>query len=153
MCKAGKDFNLSFESLASHEALQHLQEVQKNDKAGWIRIATAQYKTSVEAADELELTGDAMDAVQVSTEPPFDSVNEQDMDASDVPMEVLIDHLASGGMHAMDGGLSSMNHSEIYNIGKDKADVDIEGSVLNAECGCGKHRWIANKMYNNFWTH
>jgi len=53
----------------------------------------------------------------------------------------------------MDGGLSSMNHSEIYNIGKDKADVDIEGSVLNAECGCGKHRWIANKMYNNFWTH
>ncbi|KAG2157714.1 uncharacterized protein EDB93DRAFT_1078161, partial [Suillus bovinus] len=150
MCKAGKDFNLSFESLASREALQYLREVQQNDKSGWIRITTAQYETSVEAADELEVTGD-VDAV--STEPPFDSVNEQDIDASDVPMEVLIDHLALGGMHAMDGGLSSMNHSEIYNVSEDSTDLGIEGSVRNAEQGCGKRRWIANKMYNDFWTH
>ncbi|KAG2133794.1 uncharacterized protein EDB93DRAFT_1306630, partial [Suillus bovinus] len=150
MCKAGKDFNLSFESLASHEALQYLWEVQQNDKAGWIRITTAQYETSVKAADELEVTGD-MDAL--STEPPFDSVNKQDIDASDVPMEVLIDHLALGGMHAVDGGLSSMNHSEIYNVSEDSTDLGIEGSVRNAEQGRGKRRRIANKMYNDFWTH
>jgi hypothetical protein len=46
-----------------------------------------------------------------------------------------------------------MNHLEIYNIGEDKADIDIEGSVLNAECGHRKRRRIANKMYNDFWTH
>jgi hypothetical protein len=45
-----------------------------------------------------------------------------------------------------------MNHLEIYNIGEDKADVDIEGSVLNAQCGRRKHRRITNKMYNDFWT-
>ncbi|KAG2359742.1 hypothetical protein BDR07DRAFT_1360856 [Suillus spraguei] len=148
MCKAGKDFSLSFESLTSREALQYLQEVQKNDIAGWTRIATAQYNTGVEAADELELTGE-VDVV--STEPPFDSINEQDIETSDVPMEVLIEHLALGSMHTVDGGLSSANHSEIYNI-SEGTDLDIEGAA-NAEWWRGKRRRIANKMYNDFWTH
>jgi hypothetical protein len=161
MCKAGENFNLSFASLASREALQYLRDVQKNDPAGWTRIATAQYKTvSVDQATDSESEDEATDTIGVKS--PFDDASEHDLDASDVPMDALLDHMASGGEHVRsdcridaDGGLLCSNHSEVYDVGDITAE-DVESgsnSVPKVDYRHGKHRRIANSMYDDFWSH
>ncbi|KAG2336075.1 hypothetical protein BDR05DRAFT_1006190 [Suillus weaverae] len=138
-------------SLTSREALQYLRDVQKNDSAGWARIATAQYKTdSVDWATDSASEDEATNAIGV--ESPFDDAGEHDLDASDVPMDALLDHMASGGEHICsdcrinaDGGLSCANRSEVYDI----AAEDVEGgsnSVQKVEYGRGKRRHIANMI-------
>ncbi|KAG1865427.1 hypothetical protein F4604DRAFT_1928573 [Suillus subluteus] len=146
MCKAGEKFNLSFTSLTSREALQYLRDVQKNDPAGWVRIATAQYKTDgVERATNSESEDEATNVIGV--ESPFDDAGEHDLDASDGPMDALLDHMASGGeqVHSdchinADGGLSCANHSEVYDVGGIAAE-DVEGgsnSVPTVDYGLWK---------------
>ncbi|KAG1901498.1 uncharacterized protein F5891DRAFT_1187355 [Suillus fuscotomentosus] len=159
MCKAGEKFNLSFASLTSREALQYLRDVQKNDPAGWARIATAQYKTDgVEWATNSESEDEAStNAIRV--ESLFDDAGEHDLDASDVPMDAFLDHMASGGEQVRsdchinaDGGLSCANHSEVYDLG-DIAAEDVEGglnSVPEVVYGRGKRRHITNSMYDDF---
>jgi len=159
MCKAGENFNLSFASLASREALQYLCDVQKNDPAGWTRIATAQYKTvGIDQATEDEAT----QADTIGVESPFNNASEHDLDASDMPMDTLLDHMASRGecVHSdchidADGRLLCSNHSEVYDVGDITAE-DVESgsnSVPKVEYRCGKHRRIANSMYDDFWSH
>ncbi|KAG1893989.1 uncharacterized protein F5891DRAFT_962133 [Suillus fuscotomentosus] len=162
MCKAGEKFNLSFASLTSWEALQYLRDVQKNDPARWARIATAQYKTDgVKWATNSE-SEDEASTNAIGVESLFDDAGEHDLDASDVPMDALLDHMASEGEQVCsdyhinaDGGLSCANHSEVYDVG-DIAAEDVEGgsnSVPEVVYGCGKHRRITNSMYNDFWSH
>jgi hypothetical protein len=162
MCKVGEKFNLSFVSLTSWEALQYLCDVQKNDPAGWARIATVQYKTDgVEWATNSESEDEAStNAIKVKS--LFNDAGKHDLDASDVPMDALLDHMASGGeqVHSdchinAGGGLSCANHSEVYDVG-DIAAEDVEGglnSVPEVVYGRGKCRHITNSMYNDFWSH
>ncbi|KAG1745408.1 uncharacterized protein EDB91DRAFT_1335323 [Suillus paluster] len=134
-CKAGEKFNLSFASLTSREALQYLRDVQKNDLAGWARIATAQYKTdSIDQATDSESEDEATNAIGVESQG---------------------EHVRSDFRINADGGLSCANHSEVYDVG-DIAAEDVEGgsnSVLKVEYGRGKCRRIANSMYDDFWSY
>jgi hypothetical protein len=162
MCKAGEKFNLSFASLTSQEALQYLCDVQKNDPAGWARIATAQYKTDGVKRATNSKSEDEASTNAIEVESPFNDAGEHDLDASDVPMDALLDHMASGGeqIHSdchinADGGLLCANHSKVYDVG-DIAAEDVEGgsnSVLEVVYGHGKCRRITNLMYNDFWSH
>ncbi|KAG1802557.1 uncharacterized protein BJ212DRAFT_1285682, partial [Suillus subaureus] len=161
MCKAGENFNLSFTSLTSQEVLQYLHDVQKNDPAGWTRIATAQYKTvSINQATDSKSEDKATDTIGV--ESPFDNASKHDLDASDMPMDALLDHMASRGEHVCsdcridaDGGLLCSNHSKVYDVGDITAE-DVESgsnSVPKVDYGHGKCRCIANSMYDDFWSH
>ncbi|KAG2124987.1 hypothetical protein BD769DRAFT_1388624 [Suillus cothurnatus] len=146
VCKVGEKFNLSF----------------KNDPAGWARIVTVQYKTDgVEWATNSESEDEAStNAIKVKS--LFNDAGEHDLDASDVPMDALLDHMASGGeqVHSdchinADGGFSCANHSEVYDVG-DIAAEDVEGglnSVPEVVYGRGKCRHITNLVYNDFWSH
>src|SRR3954447_5845420 len=82
-CLAGANFNLSFESLTSHEALLLLRDVQKNNLELWCKITTLQFKDDKndDAADG-ELDADGDDTIE---------------DELGVPFEVLLEWMKSDG--------------------------------------------------------
>jgi len=89
-CKAGTVFNLSFESLTSREALHALRNVQKNDIKTWERIKTAQYRVEIHQAVE-------------EAEPPFAHAADAELDPSDVAVDAVLQHTASGKLSVSRG--------------------------------------------------
>jgi hypothetical protein len=144
----------------SHEALQQLWDMQKNEPDLWMKISTNQYKLSekhgVADADE---------------EPAFtDNANTDALDGSDVAIKVVLQHIADGGNQDPlagyrvndNGSLTTHNEAEVY-----KSDIAGHAQVAKAlnmgeggggskEIPCvrrGKCRRSTNTLYNDFWSH
>jgi hypothetical protein len=139
ICKAGENFNLSFESLSSHEAIILLCDTQKSDASLWTKISSSQYITK----DEIEIVPDADDDHSNCVE-----------DNIDVPIDIVLEYITSGGnvvpegyAVGLDGGLKAPNNAEDC----DSELVD-EGAKL-VEYGHGTWRAVRNHQYAKFWCH
>ncbi|KAG1900160.1 uncharacterized protein F5891DRAFT_1188852 [Suillus fuscotomentosus] len=144
-CKAGTSFNLSFDSLTSHEALQVLRDVEKNDVKTWDQIKMAQYNA---AKPQSESTLDEV-------EPPFAHAADVDLDPCDIPVDAVLLHITSGGSvphgYGTDnsGNLLPCNQAESY-------DQELKASTTKGDeevFGRGKCRHVENTQYKIFWKH
>jgi hypothetical protein len=125
--------------------------VEKNDPVAWARIKTAQYESRIDSST-LDLS-----------EPPFPS---DDADSSDLPMDVLLEHIASGSVKIpvhcdldINGMLSMSTLAESYEL-HEPLDVlptatagPDEDDDEQLEYGKGKRRRTANRQYDAFWSH
>src|SRR5882757_751241 len=145
-------FNLSFENLTSRETLHALRDVQKNDVKTWERIKTVQYRVVIPQADE-------------EAEPPFAHAADAELNPSDVAVDTVLQHIASGKLtvphgYSADelGNLLAHNESESF-----ERDDTVEPQVSVVDDGFkdvesmgegrGKRRRVANTQYNDFWQH
>jgi len=142
MCKAG-NFDLSFESITSREALALLRETQKTNADTWNKITSSQYRPAEEASDE-------------DTE--HDTDNEEPEDDIEVPVDVVMAYMCSGGtvipegfVVGSDGALRVDNASEEYN--QEVTEGDEAETHKEVEYGRGKRRAVANQQYDGFWRH
>jgi hypothetical protein len=137
-CRAGDNFNLSFESLTSREALQLLRSVQNNELELWKAISSRKRLGAAPSEDHAN-----------EDEPPFP--DEVDDDGC-VPVDVVLHHAAGNtiqnGFTLTDGGgLMALNESECY------TQEVLEDTEESEEYGRGKRRRISNKQYDEFWKH
>jgi hypothetical protein len=139
MCKAGENFNLSFESLSSREAIILLHDTQKNNASLWTKVSSSQYRTKDEIKTVTDANNDHSNCVE---------------DDIDVPIDIVLEYITSGGTVVLevyvigsDGGLKAHNDAEEY----ESEPVD-EGAEL-VEYGHGKQRAVGNRQYANFWCH
>ncbi|KAG1855570.1 hypothetical protein F4604DRAFT_1685672 [Suillus subluteus] len=86
-------FNLSFESMTSHEALHTLRDVQKNEAMALDHIKTAQYRVETPEADE-------------EAEPPFAQAADVDLD------HIALGELSVPEGYSADGLGNLMAHNE-----------------------------------------
>ena len=140
MCKAGKGFNLSFESITNHKTLLLLCDIQKNKPELWSKITSLQYN-----------------ATNDTEEVPDDISDEEDKieDEIDVPVDVVMAYMCSGGavvpegfVLGTDGALRAKNESEEYEQPDEIAEEPEE-----IEYGRGKRRAIVSANYKDFWHH
>jgi len=126
--------------------------VQKNDIKTWERIKTAQYRVEIPQADE-------------EAEPPFAHAADAELDPSDVAVDAVLQHIASGQLtvphgYSADelGNLLTRNESESFErddgvvpqvsvVDERFKDIESPGE------GRGKRRRVANTQYNDFWQH
>ncbi|KAG1871526.1 hypothetical protein F4604DRAFT_1681622 [Suillus subluteus] len=141
--KAGTVFNLSFESMTSHEALHALHDVKKNDAVAWDHIKTAQYRVETPEADE-------------EAEPPFTQAADVKLDASDVAVDAVLQHITLGELSVPEGysadGLGNlMAHNEAESYERVLDDTEPQFTAVTTDSskevdveGRGKHRCVAN---------
>jgi hypothetical protein len=142
LCKAGSEFNLSFDSITSREALILLRNIQKNDTHLWSKITASQYDSAggVEPDPILDETEDETEITEDNVE---------------VPVDTVVEYMCLGGIvvpggYAVgsDGALQVANTSEEYEceeLGEENCEV--------LEYGQGKRRAISNQQYKEFWRH
>ncbi|KAG1791940.1 hypothetical protein EV424DRAFT_1455805 [Suillus variegatus] len=142
----------SFESMTSREALHALRDVQKNDTVTWDRVKTAQYRVETPQADE-------------EAEPPFAHAAGVELDASDVAVDAVLQHIALGELSIPDGysadGLGNLladNESESYEQAPDDTEPQFAAVTTDSSKevdveGRGKRRRVANTQYKDFWQH
>jgi len=119
----------------------------KTTSKTWERIKTAQYKVEIHQADE-------------EAEPPFAHAADAELDPSDVAVDAVLQHIASGKLSVPHGygadelnNLLAHNESESYERVLDDAvepQVSVVEEVEASGEGRGKHRRIANTQYNDF---
>ena len=124
--------------------------MQKNDTKTWERIKTPQYRVEIHQADE-------------EAEPPFTHAADAELDPSDVAVDAVLQHIASGRLSVPHGygadelgNLLAHNESESYERVLDDAvepQVSVVEEVEILGEGRGKRRRIANTQYNDFWQH
>jgi hypothetical protein len=137
MCKAGGEFNLSFESLTSRDALHLLRDVEKNDPDTWKKISS---RENLEKEPE---------------EQPFSAIEEDD---SNVPVAVLEEYLMSDHQVLRDGYAIGQEGDILANQASEQYGEEIEAEALVEdedleEFGRGKRRRVANQQYSAFWRH
>ena len=165
MCKAGDNFNLSFESLTSRAALRLLLDVQENQPDLWAKITASRSG----ASGLTEPTEDSLES-------PYEEEQDFDDDTS-VPFDALAAHVGSddsvlpdGIVLGGDGSLLTVNTAEVYETGDGTSDGtspdsgptegesgSTEGESSSTEGGSGlgrgKRTKQVNKQYDAFWRH
>ncbi|TDL14855.1 hypothetical protein BD410DRAFT_845671 [Rickenella mellea] len=147
-CKSG-EFNLSFESITSPDALQTLRDIQKNEPLVW---------------EKIHLRADSIIQADGEDEPAFN-------DCPDDDSAVTIDHLVElrNGKKFLNAHVAQEDDGHLRSSGAAEdpfdndayldgpADNEEDGSELDAEeveeLGRGKRRRVGTKKYNEFWRH
>ncbi|KAG1830314.1 hypothetical protein EV424DRAFT_1343560 [Suillus variegatus] len=124
----------------------------KNDTVTWDRVKTAQYRVETPQADE-------------EAEPPFAHAAGVELDASDVAVDAVLQHIALGELSIPDGysadGLGNLladNESESYEQAPDDTEPQFAAVTTDSSKevdveGRGKRRRVANTQYKDFWQH
>ena len=148
MCKAGDNFNLSFESLTSRDALRLLCDVQVNQPEIWTKITTTRGHAQVD-----EGTGSA----ETLSESPYEDDEDFDDDTS-VPLDAIVagmgsaeEDLPEGLALNEDGSLQRVNAAEVYETEGSDIDEDGHEEEEEEELGRGKRRKQPNRQYEAFW--
>ncbi|KAG2355547.1 hypothetical protein BDR07DRAFT_1381451 [Suillus spraguei] len=98
-------------------------------------------------------------------EPPFAHAADVELDASDVAVDAVLQHIALGDLLIPDGysadGLGNLladNEAESYERAPDDTEPQFAAVTTDSSKevdveGCGKRRRIANTQYRDFWQH
>jgi hypothetical protein len=149
MCKAGGEFNLSYDSITSREALLLLCDIQKNNTDLWSKVTASQY----DSAGNIEEPDPVLDEGEGEAE--ITEITEIVEDDIEVPVDAVVGYMCSGGtvvpegyVVGSDGALRVANTSEEY-----ECDEPVEENHEELEYRHGKRRAISNQQYKAFWHH